>query len=223
MRVVVTPNVDHLVRLDGMQAFRSRYASADYIFADGMPVVWASRLLGRPLPERVTGADLMLQLCELAPSRGWRVAVLGGEPGEEAELEAAFARRFPGIRVAIRCPSMQFDPEGPEGDAAAEWVRAQQADVICVCVGMPKQEKWALRHADSLPGGVALCVGAAMHFAIGRQRRAPRWVQRAGFEWLWRLASDPRRLWRRYLVDDRLFLKLCWREWRQSNPAGGGR
>lgn len=214
-RVVVTPNVDHLMRLERMPQFRTRYAQADFIFADGMPLVWASRMLGASLPERVTGADLFVAMCRQAVAHRWRVALLGGRPGTEADLVARFQHSFPGLHIDIIAPSMQFDPDGEEGQEAAERIAAMQAQVVFVCLGMPKQEEWALRHAAALPGGVALCVGAAMEFAIGLQQRAPLWVQRSGLEWLWRLASQPRRLWRRYLIDDPKFLALCWREWRQ--------
>lgn len=212
-KVVVTPNVDHVVRLDRQPEFKRNYAQADFLFADGMPVIWASRLLGEPLPERVTGADLFTALCRQAVAGNWRVALLGGMPGDEARLQARFEEYYPGLRIDIRCPSMRFDPYGEEGLAAADWVRELDADVVFVCLGMPKQENWSLRHAPSFGGGIVLCVGAAMEFAIGLQSRAPLWVQRNGLEWLWRLASNPRRLWRRYLVEDTRFLALCWREW----------
>ncbi|OZI70851.1 capsular biosynthesis protein [Bordetella genomosp. 12] len=219
-RIVVTPNVDHVVRLDAAPEFRSRYAQADFIFADGMPVVWASRLLGQPLPARITGSDLFVALCRRAQQEGWRVMLLGGMPGSEPDLHARFATYFPGLDIEVVSPSMRFDPVGPEGQAFAQRVCERQPDVVFLCVGMPKQENWALHHAARLPGGIVLCVGAAMEFAIGLQRRAPLWMQRAGMEWLWRLASNPRRLWRRYLVDDPRFAVLCWRQWRKRRgPA----
>lgn len=219
-RVVVTPNVDHIVRLDAAPELRARYAKADYIFADGMPVVWASRLLGRPLPQRVTGADLFVALCRQAQQRGWRVMLLGGRPGSEADLHARFAQYFPGLHIDIVCPSMQFEPLGDEGCAFARKVRETSPDVVFTCLGMPKQENWALHHAPTLPGGIVLCVGAAMEFAIGLQRRAPHRLQRAGMEWLWRLLTNPRRLWRRYLVDDPWFAMLCWKQWRSQRNVG---
>jgi N-acetylglucosaminyldiphosphoundecaprenol N-acetyl-beta-D-mannosaminyltransferase len=212
-RVAVTPNVDHLVRLDMQPDLRRLYRTADYMFPDGMPVVWASRLLGAPLPARVTGADLLAALCERAREGGWKVVVVGGQPGGEAELIAGVAEHYPGLDVEVIAPSMSFDPTGPEGDAVAERVAAAEPDVVFVCVGMPKQERWALHHADKLPGGVMLCAGAAMEFAAGLRRRAPVWMQRAGLEWTWRVAQDPARLWRRYLVEDRRFVGICWRQW----------
>ncbi|AKQ54979.1 WecB/TagA/CpsF family glycosyltransferase [Bordetella hinzii] len=218
-RIVVTPNVDHVVRLDAAPDFRARYAQADFIFADGMPVVWASRLLGQPLPERITGSDLFVALCRRAQRDGWRVMLLGGMPGSEPALHERFAQYFPGLDIEVVSPSMRFDPVGPEGQAFADRVRERKPDVVFLCVGMPKQENWALHHAPALPGGILLCVGAAMEFAIGLQRRAPMWMQRAGLEWLWRLASNPRRLWRRYLVDDPRFAVLCWRQWRKRRGS----
>ncbi|MEI2414846.1 WecB/TagA/CpsF family glycosyltransferase [Orrella sp. JC864] len=221
-QVVVTPNVDHVVRLERAPDFKRRYAQADFLFADGMPLVWASRLLGAPLPERVTGADLFTALCRQAQAHGWRVGLLGGMPGQQALLAERFAQHYPGLDIAIRCPSMQFDAHGPEGQQAAQWARELDADILFVCLGMPKQENWSLHHAASLRGGILLCVGAAMEFAVGLQKRAPRRVQAAGLEWLWRLLGNPRRLWRRYLVDDPRFLLLCWRQWRAGRRRAKG-
>lgn len=218
-RVVVTPNVDHIVRLAHQPGLKDIYRQADYIFADGMPVIWASRLLGRRLPERVTGADLFVAMCHQAVEHKWRVVLLGGRPGKENELARRFQDYYPGLDIEIICPSMQFDPLGAEGQQAADTIRTLAPQLVFVCLGLPKQERWSLHHAASLPGGVLMCVGAAMEFAIGLQSRAPKWVQRIGMEWLWRLCSNPKHLWHRYLVDDPYFLKLCWREWRQGKAA----
>lgn len=221
-RVVLTPNVDNVVRLERDQDFKQRYVQADFMFADGMPIVWASRWLGHPLPERVTGADLFVALCQVAVRQHWKIFVLGGRPGTEDFLLTRFGACYPGLDIEIFCPSMSFDPLGEEGTAAAERIRACAPRIVFVCLGMPKQELWSFRFADSLPGGVVMCVGAAMEFALGLRSRAPAWVQRSGVEWLWRLLSNPRRLWRRYLVDDPYFLVLFWREWRRFRLSGQG-
>ncbi|MFW7349230.1 MAG: WecB/TagA/CpsF family glycosyltransferase [Pigmentiphaga sp.] len=217
---VFTPNVDHIVRLDTHPEWRSFYAQANYLFADGMPVIWASRLLGKPLPERVTGADLFVALCHRAVARQWQVVVLGGMPGEEQKLENLFAQVYPGLLVRVMCPSMQFQPDGQEGQEAADRIRAMAPDLVFVCLGLPKQERWIIRHAPGFPHGVTLGVGASMEFALGLKKRAPIPIQRLGFEWLWRLLSDPKRLWRRYLKEDPRFLALCWREYRRSRVRG---
>lgn len=218
-RIVVTPNVDHVVRLHRDPRFQGAYAQAHYRFADGMPLVWASRWLGSPLPARVTGADLTTQLCQLASTSGWRVVVVGGHPGEETMLCERLQASYPGLQVDILSPSMGFDPEGAEAQALSARVSALAPDVVFVCLGAPRQEAWAARLAPQLGGGLVLCVGAAIRFAIGLDRRAPRWMQQAGLEWLWRLASNPRALWRRYLRDDPYFFWLCWKEWRARRAS----
>lgn len=220
-QVVVTPNVDHVVRLDGDPELQELYASADLFYADGMPIVWASRLLGHPLPERVTGADLFVRLCKLGAEQNLSLLLIGGQPGQEAKIQLAFQQRYPGLSIHVISPKMGFDPLGEEARTIAQQARTLQPELVAVCLGFPRQERWALEFAPLLPRGVILCVGAAMEFAIGLKPRAPRWVQQSGLEWLWRLASDPRRLWRRYLVEDRKFLGILWREWqarRQPPP-----
>lgn len=211
-QVVVTPNVDHLVRLESDAALRQIYVHADLIFADGMPVVWASRLTDTPLPGRVTGADLFVALARGAAQQGLRIFVIGGQPGQEAALGSAFAQTYPGLQAEVYAPSMQFDPLGAEGEEALQRIARWRPAFVFACLGMPKQERWALTHRDRIDAAAVLCVGAAMEFALGIKRRAPAWMQRSGLEWLWRLASEPRRLWRRYLVQGLRFVPLVWRE-----------
>jgi N-acetylglucosaminyldiphosphoundecaprenol N-acetyl-beta-D-mannosaminyltransferase len=215
-QIVVTPNVDHLVNLSENAELQAIYASADFVFADGMPLVWASRLLGKPLPTRVTGADLFVALCEQGVVHGWHVAVVGGVPGQEDMLLARFAAVFPGLRISLHCPKMGFDYHGTDGLAAAAWVNQITPDLVFVCLGFPRQDLWAFSQRQNLNTGLLLGVGASMEFALGLIRRAPRWMQRSGLEWAWRLGSNPRKLWRRYLVRGPRFLTLLWREWRQA-------
>lgn len=219
-RIVVTPNVDHIVRLDKQPEFKQQYREADYLFADGMPIIWASRLFGMPLPGRVTGADLLPALCDRVRASGRRAVFVGGRPGQEAQLTEGLSQRFPGLDFTLMVPSMTFDPTGPEGEEIAQRVRAAAPDLVFVCLGMPKQERWAMAYAATMPGGLILCVGAAIEFAAGMQKRAPRWMQRTGLEWVFRIMQDPGRMWRRYLVDDRRFIGICWRQWRSFAREG---
>ena len=215
-KVVVTPNVDHIVRLDAQAEFKQLYKTADYIFADGMPVVWASCLSSTRLPERVTGADLFVSLCESAASEQLRIFILGGMPGQEAELISDFARFYPGLQVTLLCPSMQFTTDGDEANAAMRQIIDLQPHFVFVCLGMPKQELFAFRLRKELPAGVhalvVMCVGAAMEFALNKKKRAPLWMQKTGFEWLWRLLSEPRRLWQRYTVQGSKYGGILLRE-----------
>lgn len=216
-KVVVTPNVDHMVKLDRAAEFKKLYATSDYIFADGMPVVWASKLGRQTLPGRVTGADLFVALCRDGAQQQLSIFVLGGMPGQEETLRAGFARVYPGLKTEIFCPSMQFSTDSAEGAEAARRIQAARPHILFVCLGMPKQEQFALHYRehyrqDNVP--LILCVGAAMEFALGQKKRAPLWMQKSGLEWLWRLASEPRRLWQRYTVQGAKFLGLLWREYR---------
>lgn len=213
-RVVATPNTDHIVLLSRDASLAQRYAQADYLFADGMPLVWASRWLGAPLPERVAGSDLTLRLCERAPAMNWRVAIVGGFPGEETDLAARLTERYPGLDVQIFSPPMGFSPQGPAAEALARQIAAKQPDIVFVCLGFPKQELWALQFANLFTGGLLLCVGSAIRFASGQSQRAPLFLQKIGLEWLWRLFGAPGQLWRRYLRDAACFPLLCCKEWR---------
>ena len=215
--MVVTPNVDHVVIADRCEDFRRVYAQADLSLADGMPIVWASRLLGTPLPDKVSGSDLVFPLMKRAASRGWRVFLLGAGPGV-ADLAARRLEDEVGVLVVGTCaPFVRVGPgeSDPEGEAAVETIRAARPDIVLVAFGAPKQEIWMQRHRDALAPAVLVGVGASLDFMAGRVRRAPTWMSNAGLEWLWRLAREPRRLWRRYLVDDPRFLPIVWRTWRR--------
>ncbi len=219
-KVVVTPNVDHLLSLSDDSELSMVYNTADFKFADGMPLVWASKWLGAALPERVTGADLFVALCQRAQARHWRVSVVGGLPGQEAMLAKRFEEVFPGLQVAILCPAMGFDYRSAEASDAVNWVNASASDVVFVCLGFPRQDLWSITNRHRLDAGLVMGVGAAMEFALGLKVRAPQWMQVNGLEWLWRLVSEPRKLWRRYLLTGPRFITLVIREWRSPRKAG---
>jgi N-acetylglucosaminyldiphosphoundecaprenol N-acetyl-beta-D-mannosaminyltransferase len=223
--VVVTPNVDHVVIAERHARFREAYAAADLSLADGKPIVWASHLLGASLPEKVSGSDLVLPLLDLAASRRWRVYLLGGAPGV-AEAAAERLARERGVAIAGTF-APQLAPVGgaqpdPAAQEAADAVRSARADLVLVAFGAPKQELWMHEHRRALAPAVLIGIGASLDFVIGRVRRAPRWMSDAGLEWLWRLAHEPRRLWRRYLVDDPQFLPILARTLRERRMRHEG-
>jgi N-acetylglucosaminyldiphosphoundecaprenol N-acetyl-beta-D-mannosaminyltransferase len=211
--VVVTPNVDHVVRIERDQELRRSYLTADLFLADGAPIVWAARLLGATLPGRVTGADLMPALLQQA-ARGMRVAIVGSRPEWAAHDIESLRNRYPNLVLKVFAPPMGVDPFGAEAEQIGLEVERFAPRLVFVCLGFPRQEHWAIRHRTRLHGAVVLCCGAALDFLVSRVPRAPSVVRAAGLEWLWRLASEPRRLWRRYLVDDPAFVGIVLREWR---------
>lgn len=208
---VFTPNVDHVVIAERDPEFRAAYAASSLTLADGMPLVWASRLLGRPIPERVAGSDLVLPLARRAAERRWRVYLLGAGPGV-AEAAAARLRSELGVEICgTDAPRIRVDGGTDDTGKALESIKAARPDLIFVAFGAPKQEIWTHRHREALRPAVVVGLGATLDFVAGRVRRAPRWVSRCGLEWLWRLTREPSRLWRRYLVDDPRFLGILWR------------
>jgi N-acetylglucosaminyldiphosphoundecaprenol N-acetyl-beta-D-mannosaminyltransferase len=208
---VFTPNVDHVVLAEDDLAFRRAYEDADLRLADGQPLVWASRLLGTPLPEKVSGSDLVWPLVERAARRKWRVYLLGGAPGAALAAASRFREEL-GAAVA-GVDDVHIDLGSADGgvELAAARVREARPDLLLVGLGAPKQELWIHRSLAAIRPAVAVAVGASLDFIAGRARRAPRWMSRAGLEWLHRLAHDPRRLARRYLLRDPRFLAVLAR------------
>ncbi len=214
---VVTPNVDHVVNLEDNPSFRQAYAGATLALADGQPLIWASRLLGAPLPEKISGSDFVPRLMERAASRRWRVFLLGGAPGVAAEAAARISRMGAEI-VGTDAPILSATVELSETAQAIARIRAARPDLILVAFGAPKQELWMARSRNEIRPAVSIGVGATLDFIAGRVRRAPVWMSRSGLEWLFRLAQEPRRLWRRYLVNDPRFLLILLRTLRM--PRG---
>jgi N-acetylglucosaminyldiphosphoundecaprenol N-acetyl-beta-D-mannosaminyltransferase len=219
-RYVVTPNVDHCVLLSESADLRAAYARASLVLADGMPVVWASRLLGKPLPERVTGADLVPELFTAAdPTRPLTAFLLGAAPGVAERAATKIEARWPAVKVVgTYSPPLGFEKDEAECQAIHARVNAVRPDVLVLGFGAPKQEFWIHKHAPRLQAGVALCVGATIDFLAGEKSRAPRWLGRLGLEWAHRVATEPRRLFARYWRDARMFPGLLWREW-CDNPG----
>jgi N-acetylglucosaminyldiphosphoundecaprenol N-acetyl-beta-D-mannosaminyltransferase len=206
--LVFTPNVDHIVTVESNPGLRAAYETADLAIADGQWVVWASRVLGTPLPARVAGSDLALPLARMAAERGRSIYLLGGAPGAAAEA-ASRLQREAAVRVCGFDES-RIDLASPDESVALRIARAKP-DFVFVALGCPKQEIWCLRNRDLLRPAVLLGLGATVDFLAGRVRRAPRWMSRFGMEWLFRLALEPRRLARRYLINDPRFLALLLR------------
>lgn len=197
-------NVHTIVEAQSSRRLREAYESADMVAMDGAPLVAVSRFRGR-VGDRVTGPDVLLKLCDLGRQSGLRHYFFGGQPNVPAALASSLKIRFPGLIVAGH-ESPPFRPVTAEEDAAqVARINAAHPDILWVGLGAPKQEFWAADHQDRLSVGLILPVGAAFDFYSGRIRRAPRWMQRIGLEWLFRMLADPRRLVRRYAVTNTKF------------------
>ncbi len=198
---VFTPNVDHLLVAHDDAAFREAYASADLSLVDGTPVLWMCRLLGLPVREKVSGSDLVRPLMAAAAASGLRVYLLGAAPAVARRAATALAAEFPGLQiVGTSSPWIDMAQPPAHRDPVRAEVRRAGADLVLVALGAPKAEKFSHECRDELRPAVLVCVGAGLDFVAGAVRRAPRWMSACGLEWLFRLAQEPRRLWRRYLV-----------------------
>jgi N-acetylglucosaminyldiphosphoundecaprenol N-acetyl-beta-D-mannosaminyltransferase len=206
--LVMGPNAHIVTTAQRSPQFLSALAAADLAVPDGISVVLAGLLLGQPIPERVTGGDLMEQLCIFAARQNLSVFFLGGLPGAAEGAAAALQQRNPGLRVTCCCPPCHFEEDPAALATVLDTIRAATPDILCVAIGVPRQEIWMHHHCPSLPIRLAISVGAALDTQAGLRRRAPAWTHSLGLEWAYRLAREPRRLWRRYLIGNTRFVLL---------------
>lgn len=217
-RYVVTPNVNHAVLFQRHRGFARAYADADFVLADGAPLVLLSRLFGRALPERVAGSDLVPKLFERGQAeRPIRVFLLGARPEVNERAAHMAERRWRGVQIVGRdSPPLGFERNPSENSRILSAVAAARPDVLVVGLGAPKQELWVHRHKDAIEAKIALCVGATIDFIAEEKRRAPHWMRRSGLEWIHRVASEPRRLSARYVRDGLALPGLVFREIRHT-------
>lgn len=206
----VAVNVDKLVKASRDEALRRIINDCALISADGMPVVWASRLLGKPLKERVAGVDLFEALMGRAAAKGWRVFLLGAREEVVLAVRDAYLRKYPQVRIA-GWRNGYWNGEQDEAEVV-EQIRASGADLLFVAISSPKKEQFLGRHQAAMRVPFAMGVGGTFDVAAGRVRRAPRWMQNAGLEWLFRFLQEPRRLFRRYFIDGATFFWLLVKE-----------
>jgi N-acetylglucosaminyldiphosphoundecaprenol N-acetyl-beta-D-mannosaminyltransferase len=210
---VYTPNIDHVVNVEQNPAFAEAYARASLSLVDGKPLVWASRLLGAPLPEKISGSDLLLPLMKRAAEKKWRVYLLGAGPGV-ADRAAKVLREEHGVDVVGTDAPMIHTGDPSKNAEVVQKIKAARPDVLLVAFGSPKQELFIHQVQDEIRPAVSLAIGASLDFLVGAVKRAPRWVSDAGLEWLYRLAQEPKRMWRRYLVNDPYFALILLRSLR---------
>ncbi len=206
----VVVNVDKIVKASRDPALRQIINDCDLINADGMPVVWASRLLGKPLKERVTGVDLFEALMARAADKGWRVFLLGAREEVVGGVARLYPARYPGLTLA-GYRNGYWKPE-EEAQVVAQ-IAAARPDILFVAISSPKKEAFLARYQAAMKVPFAMGVGGTFDVAVGLVKRAPVWMQNAGLEWFYRFLQEPRRMFRRYFIDDMAFVALFAREW----------
>lgn len=198
---IITANLDHLRRYASEPETRALIGAADVVVADGMPLVVASRIAGVPLPERVAGSSMVVPIARRAAERGVSVFLLGGEPGVADRARAALVAAAPGLQVAgVHCPPFGFEDDEEQLATIERALIEAAPGIVLLALSFPKTDNLIRRLKPVLPRTSFMGVGIALSFVAGERRRAPAWMRRWGLEWLHRVLSEPRRLWRRYLL-----------------------
>ncbi len=209
---IVTPNVDHIVRLETDEKLQKAYAGASLVLTDGQPLIWISKWLGTPIKEKISGSDLFPRVCQLAAKKGYRMYFLGAAPGVAETAAQKLEASCPGLQV-VGTYSPAYGFEKDEDQVREVWRKIHEAkpDILIAALGTPKQEIFLWEHRDELAGMLGIGIGAGLDFAAGNVKRAPRWMQKCGLEWFYRLCSEPKRLFKRYLIDDLKILPIVWK------------
>lgn len=209
---VVTPNVDHIVKLEQDKEFQNVYKEADLILTDGMPLIWISKLKKNPIKDKVSGSDLFPQVCKLAADKGYKVFLLGAAEGIAARAAENLRSKYNGLNiVGTYSPSYGFEKKEDEIQKIIEMINEVKPDILAVGLGAPKQEKFLYKYRRKLNVPVSLAIGASIDFEAGNINRAPKWMQNIGLEWLYRLYKEPGRMAKRYLIDDVKIIKLLFK------------
>jgi N-acetylglucosaminyldiphosphoundecaprenol N-acetyl-beta-D-mannosaminyltransferase len=203
--VVVTPNVDHMMKLQRDPEFHQVYRNSDYVVCDSQILLYASKLLGQPIQEKISGSDLFPAFYNYyKDDTSVLMYLLGGPPGVALEAQRRINAKV-GRRMVVDsyCPPFGFELDEAENDRIIARINQSDATILAVGVGAPKQEKWIHKYKDRMPGiKTFLAIGATINFEAGHVARSPQWMSDTGLEWMHRLASEPQRMWKRYLVDD---------------------
>lgn len=217
--LVFTPNVDHIVKISKDRMLFEQYQQADYFLADGWPLVALSKFKENKLNSRVSGADIFSYFLTYYNVVRKRFFIIGGKPGNESILRDQIIKKA-GIDISdinIVCPPNGFSENHEMLTSIIHEIQLFKPDFVFICLGFPKQEKIALKLKDKISTSLIFGLGASIDFYVGNIKRAPRYIQLIGLEWLWRLLSDPKRLWKRYLIEDPYFIILSFLELFKKN------
>ena len=202
-------NAAKIVKMKSDRKLREIVVSSDMISPDGQSIVWASRFLKKPLPERVTGIDLMQKLLKLASEKGYKVFLLGAKEEVICELKEKLKRELPNLNL-VGCRNGYFSPAEEEG--IVKEINEKKSDILFVGMSSPKKEYWMSKYQSDLKVPFCMGVGGSFDILVGKTKRAPRWMQRVGLEWFYRFLQEPTRMWKRYLVTNTLFIFYLLKE-----------
>jgi len=209
---VVTPNAYHVILLRKDEEFRNAYENAKIILADGVAIIWSSKLLGTALKAKLSGSDLFIEICKISAYLNKNIFILGGINNSEKIAEQKLKSLFPNIDIVSYSPPFGFENNEKENEKIIDMINNYNIGVLFMCIGPPKSEKWIYKNIGKLKVSLVCCFGSALDYFAGIKKRAPRWMQNIGLEWFWRLIQEPKRLWKRYLIGNTIFIFLVIEE-----------
>lgn len=209
---VVTPNVDHMVKLQNDKKFLTAYQNAGLVAVDGTPIMLAAKWYGKPLKEKITGPRLTEQVVKMAAKNHFSVFVLGAGPGVADQAAKNLLKKYPGFKyVGSYSPPFGFEKDEAERKHIIEIVNDSKAQIVITGMGSPKTEIFLSEIYQKLNANVSLSIGAAIDFFAGTVKRCPEWINKIGMEWFYRFLKDPKRMGKRYFIDDIAFLSLMFK------------
>lgn len=221
---VVAINVDVVMKIEEDSYLKKVVDNADMVLVDGKPLVWISKLHGKPLKAKISGSDLVPLLCEVAAEKGYKIFIIGGKDGIAEQAKEKLENRLPKIKiVGTYAPPFGFEKNESELDKINQMISEAHPDLLIACFGCPKQEKWIYENIEKYNAKVSVCAGATVDFLAGNVKRAPRWMSDHGLEWFYRFTQEPKRMFKRYFVDDTKIVKLIFKYAKKRRRMNGER
>ena len=206
---IVAINVDVVMKIENDSYLKDITDKADMVLVDGKPLEWIAKWHKRPIKAKISGSDLVPLLCERAAEKGYSIFIIGGKEGIAEKAKQNLERNLPGIRiVGTYAPPFGFEKDEKELNRINETISSAHPDILIVCFGCPKQEKWIYENYQKYDAKVSVCAGATVDFLAGNVNRAPKWMSDHGLEWFYRFLQEPKRMFKRYFIDDVKILKL---------------
>lgn len=209
---IVAINVDVVMKIENDFYLKTIVDNADIVLVDGKPLIWISKIHKLPIKEKISGSDLVPLLCEIAAQKGYSIFIIGGKAGTAELAKQRLEKEHPEINiVGTYAPPLGFEKNKVELRKINEMISEVHPDLLIACFGCPKQEKWIYENYNKYDVKVSICAGATVDFLAGNVKRAPQWMSEYGLEWFFRFLQEPKRLFRRYFVDDAKILALIWK------------
>lgn len=209
---IVAINVDVVMKIEKDDILKKITDNADIVLTDGKPLIWISKIQRKPIKEKISGSDLVPLLCRKAAEKNHSIFILGGAEGVAERAKQNLEKKYPGIKIAgTYAPPYGFESDKAELDKINKVISVAKPDILITCFGCPKQEKFIYQNYQKYDVTVSICAGATVDFLAGHIKRAPRWMSEHGLEWFYRFLQEPKRMFKRYFIDDIKILKLIWK------------